>query len=119
MKTLIFGCLIAFASTNAYAANIIHPLDFTPSEANKAQVIAYIEAGVKKTYSELGMDDPVTLRMMEGEHLKAFKELTSAKNRDLLDSVIATYCDIGMCDYSTINMMYNEQLKASTKSLDW
>ena len=59
------------------------------------------------------------LRMMEKEELNSFKELTSVKNRPLLDSVIATYCEIGMCNYSTILMMYNEEKSASNKSLQW
>lgn len=65
------------------------------------------------------MDDPLTLRMMEEEHLSAFKQLTQAKDRKLLDRVMAQYCGIGMCDYLTINMMYDEQLKASKKDLKW
>jgi len=97
----------------------IHPLDFSGSESEKAQVISYIKRQVKETYSKIGMDDPMTLRMMERENLNAFKELIRAKNRSILDDVISTYCGIGMCDYNTINMMYNEQMKANNQSLNW
>lgn len=65
------------------------------------------------------MDNPSTLRIMEKEELKCFKELTKAKNRKLLDRVIRTYCEIGMCNYSTILMMYKEELKASSEELEW
>ena len=65
------------------------------------------------------MDNPSTLRMMEKEELKCFKELTKVKNRKLLDRVINTYCKLGMCNYNTILMMYKEESKASTEELEW
>jgi len=80
---------------------------------------AYIKDNVKEQYSKIGMGDPSTLRMMENEELKSFKELTQVKNRKLLDSVIRQYCGIGMCNYNTILMMYNEQNKASKENLKW
>jgi hypothetical protein len=102
-----------------FADGLIHPLDFKGSEVEKERVIKFIEENVKETYTALGMGDATTLRMMEKEELKCFKELTSVQNRELLDQVISTYCSIGMCNYSTILMMYNEELKASSESLSW
>lgn len=113
---LIATLLLSFS---AIAAGIIHPLDFRGTEAEKNKVIAQIKEGVKKRYTEIGMGDPATLRMMEKEELASFKELTTVKNRKLLDSVIRQYCNIGMCDYGTILMMYNEQDKASKEQLTW
>lgn len=103
----------------AQSSGFIHPLDYKDTESNRAKVIEYIKWNVKKTYSEIGMDNPTTLRMMEKEELKCFKELTKANNRKLLDRVINTYSEIGMCNYNTILMMYNEELKASSEELEW
>ena len=103
----------------AQSSGFIHPLEYKDTEANRAKVIEYIKSNVKKTYSEIGMDNPSTLRMMEKEELRCFKELTKVINRKLLDRVINTYCEIGMCNYNTILMMYNEELKASSEELEW
>ncbi|MDV6328307.1 hypothetical protein Q5L94_09555 [Idiomarina sp. Sol25] len=102
-----------------YASDLIHPLDFNGTESEKSKVIAQIKANVKRTYTEIGMGDPLTLRMMEKEELASFKNLTKVKDRRLLDSVIRQYCDIGMCNYNTILMMYNEQSRASKEELSW
>lgn len=110
---------ILFFPSIVFSAQFFHPLDFKGGAAEKKQVISYIEDNVKATYTNIGMGDPATLRMMENEELNAFKELRKADNRKLLDSVIKTYCNIGMCNYSTILMMYNEQVNASKKSLSW
>ena len=99
--------------------DFIHPLDFTGTDEEKLAVVAFIQEYVKETYSAIGMDSPSTLRMMEGEELKSFKELTKTKNRKLLDDVIETYSSIGMGSYSTIFMMYKEELKASQEELSW
>lgn len=101
------------------AGDIIHPMDFTGSENEKSQVISFIKATVQDTYSAIGMDDPLTLRTMEQEELKSFKQLTKVKNRVLLDNVIEQYCGIGMCNYNAILMMYKEQSKAAEKELKW
>jgi hypothetical protein len=65
------------------------------------------------------MSDPSTLRMMEKENLKAFKELIKVNNKSLLQNVIKTYCSIGMCNYTTILMMYKQQSKDSKETLKW
>lgn len=119
MKRIGIIIALLFTTTFTFAANFIHPLDFKDTEQDRQKVIKYIEEVVKKTYSEIGMDDPATLRMMEKEHLECFKKLTKVTDRALLDQVIKTYCDIGMCDYSTIWMMYQEQSKASKEKLSW
>lgn len=119
MKKLILLLSILLFASNLFAQSFISPIGFIPNEVNKQKVILYIKKQVKDDYSAIGMDDPSTLRMMEQENLKAFKELTKASNTSLLKDVIKTYCDIGMCNYSTISMMYNEQSKASQKTLKW
>ena len=111
--------ILPILSSTCIASGFIHPLDFNGTEAEKAAVISYIQSNVKETYSKIGMDDPVTLRMMEKKELNAFKQLTKATNRNLLDDVIQRYCAIGMCNYTTILMMYNKQLKASSEKLKW
>lgn len=119
MKNYILAPLLFLLSTGVYSAKLIHPLDFDGTEAQKEKVIAYIENNVKETYSKIGMDNPSTLRMMEAEELKSFKQLTKIQNRQLLDGVIDKYCGIGMCGYNTFLMMYNEENKASKKTLEW
>jgi len=117
MKTLAFLLFPSFMFSQSY----ISPIGFEMNDYNKNRVIAFIKSDVKKTYSEIGMDDPYTLRMMEQENLNAFKELLSIrfKNINLLKQVESTYCGIGMCNYNTILMMYKEQLKAASKELEW
>jgi hypothetical protein len=111
--------LVAFGVVTSYAEGFIHPLDFTGTKNEKAEVISFIEKDVKETYTSIGMGSSTTLRMMETENLSCFKQLTKVENRKLLDQVISTYCEIGMCNYSTILMMYNEELKASKETLTW
>ncbi|MFD2178971.1 hypothetical protein [Veronia pacifica] len=115
----IFFLLVTLLSFKAAAQGLIHPLDFKGTEENKSEVIAQIKARVKKTYTEIGMGDPLTLRLMEKEELNSFKKLTKAKNRQMLDQVINQYCSIGMCNYNTIQTMYAEQMKASNDELTW
>jgi len=74
--TLIFSVL----TSNSFASGFIHPLDFSGTEPDKSAVISYIQSNVKATYSKIGMGDPSTLRMMENEELKAFKQLTRVTN---------------------------------------
>ncbi|MBV6511076.1 MAG: hypothetical protein FMNOHCHN_00555 [Ignavibacteriaceae bacterium] len=116
-----FLILMFLLSLNILAQSygFVHPLEYQDNEINRTKVIEYIKSNVKKTYSQIGMDNPSTLRMMEKEELKCFKELTKVNNRKLLDRIIKTYCDIGMCSYNTILMMYNEELKASSEELKW
>ena len=99
--------------------SFVSPINFVNNKINQKKVISYIQKDVKQTYSAIGMDDPATLRMMEKENLKAFKELIEVKNTSLLKKVIKTYCEIGMCNYSTILMMYKEQNKADNEILEW
>ncbi|MGJ8638252.1 MAG: hypothetical protein ACSHYA_02570 [Opitutaceae bacterium] len=119
MKKLLLFLITALFCSSAIASDFIHPLDFRGTEREKKEVIAYIKQHVKETYSAVGMDDPMTLRMMEKDELKCFKELTKIKDRKLLDAVIKQYSAVGMDAYNTILMMYNEQKKASGESLEW
>lgn len=121
MKKLLFFTFL-FCSSNAFG-DFIHPMDFDGSEAQKKRVIQIIKDRVRKDYCESGLDmcQETTLRMMENENLKAFKQATKAKNRSIMDRVIKDYCYSGldMCNYSTIYMMYQENLNASQQSLKW
>lgn len=117
MKKVIFTLYAIIISLNA--SDFVHPLDFKGSKAEKDKVMQFIVKGVKEAYTQIGMGDPSTLRMMEKQELSSFKKLTKIKNRQLLDSVITQYCNIGMCNYNTIQMMYDEQNKASKEKLSW
>ena len=117
MKRILY--LFLFLPLVSFSQQYVSPVGFKVNETNQNRVLNYIKYEVKKSYSAIGMDDPSTLRMMEKENLKAFKELLKAKNINLLKSVEKSYCDIGMCNYNTILMMYKEQSKAATESLKW
>ena len=109
----------------SFAANagFIHPLDFDGSEAQKQEVINFIQTKVKADYcdGQLDMCQPTTLRMMEQQNLTAFKKLTQANDRKVMDRVIEDYCDGGvdMCTYTTIEMMYQQNVKANNQKLTW
>lgn len=119
MKKYILLVISLLFVTNLFAQSFVSPINFVENEINKQMVISFIKKQVKDDYTAIGMSDPSTLRMMEAENLKAFKELIKVTNTALLKQVIKTYCDIGMCNYSTILMMYKEQYKASKKTLEW
>jgi len=116
---LISICLVPTLSF----AKFINPLEFDGSDAQKQEVIQYIKDRVKAVYcdGQLNMCQETTLRMMEQENLKAFKEASQAKDKKIMESVINTYCNgsLNMCDYTTINMMYNQNHKASKEELQW
>lgn len=105
------------------AASFIHPYGFKETPENKAAVINYIKEKVKDQYCNSGIDmcDSITLRMMEKQNLNAFKKLTKAPNKEILDRVIKDYCNSGldMCDYITIKMMYDQNQKAANEELEW
>lgn len=119
MKKILLLLLFIVISFNSFSQSFVSPIDFNPTEENINNVVQFIQHDVKVTYEVIGMDDPSTLRMMEKENLKAFKELIKISNTTLLRNVIETYCDIGMCNYTTILMMYKEQNKASKQKLKW
>jgi hypothetical protein len=119
MRIIIVFLIAILFPLCSTATDLIHPLDFKGAQKERAEVIEQIKVSVNQTYSQIGMDDPATLRMMEKEELNSFKKLTKVENRKLLDRVIQQYCNIGMCNYNTILMMYNEQNKASKEELSW
>lgn len=116
-------CLAFFLASGSSYAGFVHPLDFDGSETKKQEVIKYIKDRVKADYcdGQLDMCQPTTLRMMENENLNAFKKLTEAKDRTVLDGVIKDYCKSGldMCNYSNLEMMYQENVKANGEELTW
>jgi hypothetical protein len=113
---LLAGICIA---QSIVAQSFVSPIGFVQTEANQQKVIRFIESQVKRDMSAIGMNDPMTLRMMEQENLDAFKELIRVSNTAMLRQVIETYCEIGMCNYATIWMMYQEQRDASQQNLKW
>lgn len=121
MKKLLL-LVSLFFSVNTFS-DFIHPMDFNGSEAQKNRVIEIIKSRVRKDYCNSGLDmcQSKTLRMMEAEYLKAFKNASQASDRRIMDRVINDYCNSGldMCNYSNIFMMYEQNLKASNSSLNW
>lgn len=118
-KGILVSALLVFFSSILFAQSFVSPIAFVENESNRQKVISFIKEQVKQEYTEIGLGDPSTLRMMEQENLKAFKELIKVTNTSLLRDVIKTYCEIGMCNYTTILMMYKEQNKASKETLEW
>lgn len=113
---------IALFSANVAAATFVHPLDFDNSTSQRQQVVDYIKSIVHDEYcGKMDMCTPSTLRMMEQSNLKAFKQLTTAKNRKLMDRMIRDYCrsSLRVCSYTTIKMMYAHNLSASKQKLEW
>ena len=102
-------------------AGFIHPLKFDGSKAQKQEVIEYITSRVKHDYcGTVDMCQEIMLRMMEKENLDAFKRLTKATNKPILDRAIHDYCGtVNMCTYQMIEMMYNQNLEAAQEKLDW
>lgn len=119
---IVLGLTFLLSSFTA-SAGFIHPMDFDNSESQQKEVIDHIKGKVKADYCEGAIDmcQESMLRMMEKQNLSAFKKLTQATNRKILDQVISDYCrsDINMCNYDIINMMYNQNLKASHEELSW
>jgi len=111
-----------FAPTMAIATTLpFHPMDFDGSEAQKTQVIEFITNVTKTQYcTNLNMCQDVTLRRMERANLDAFKKLTEAQNRKILDQVIDAYCTrLGSCNFIILERMYRHNLQASQKKLTW
>ncbi|VFQ44781.1 hypothetical protein [Desulfoluna butyratoxydans] len=119
MKRVLFVIFVFIMPLACSAAEFIHPASFSGSEKEKKQVIEYIKENVNREYSAIGMGNPSTLRMMENQELKSFKQLTKVTDASLLDRVIDQYCGIGMCNYQTLLMMYNQEKKAASQSLTW
>lgn len=111
--------IFLLVSSLAFGASFVDPGAFKGSASEKEQVVAWIKYNIKEEYSAIGMDDAMTLRMMETEDLNAFKELTQVDDKELLKRVIKDYTSIGMDTYNVIWMMYQEQKKASNKTLSW
>ena len=119
MKKVFLSIALMVLTSSLFSQSFVSPINFVSNETNKQKVIAFIKSSVKAEYTKIGMGDPATLRMMENENLKAFKELVKVSDKKLLQSIIDTYCEIGMCNYTTFIMMYNEQFKAKNQSLEW
>lgn len=119
MNKVVF--LIAILLSPVAFAGFVHPLDFDGSDEQKKEVIQYIQNRVKKEYcGVVDMCQDTMLRMMEEKNLTAFKYLTAAQNRDVLDYVIKAYCStVDMCNYQMLRMMYDQNLQASKRKLEW
>ncbi len=56
------------------AQSFVSPIGFVQTEANQQNVIRFIESQVKRDMSAIGMNDPMTLRMMEQEKRDASQQ---------------------------------------------
>lgn len=118
-KYMVFFMLLFSGMANAAFVN---PMDFDGSDTQKQEVIKYIQDRVKHEYCDSGIDmcQETILRSMEQQNLSAFKELTNAKDKKIMDNVIHTYCgSVDMCNYVIIRGMYNQNLSASKEQLEW
>lgn len=123
VKALKCLCAVAlFAPAIAFAAKFpVRPMVFDGSESQKAKVVEFITKNVYDQYcTRVDMCQESTLRRLERKELEAFKALTHAENRKILDQVISDYCDkIDMCTFTTIKRMYDKNLSASQQKLTW
>ena len=123
IKTILKSILMLSACVAVDAAEFVHPMDFDGSTAQKDKVIEYIRTETRQRYctGELAMCKPATLRLMERSNLQAFKRLTQAKDRKLLDKLITDYCNgrRHMCTYNTLKLMYANNIKAKHEKLTW
>lgn len=111
-----------FVPALAFATELpVHPMDFDGSEAQKTMVINYITKNVYKQYcTGINMCQESMLRRMEEKDLDAFKSLTKAENRKILDQAITDHCiTLDMCSFSMIKRMYEKNLAASKQKLSW
>lgn len=116
-----FSVLLLSLSALPVNAEFINPSKFDGSEAQKKEVISYIQERVRIDYCEKNdMCQEVIIKMMERENLNSFKKLTKAKDVDVLNRAIYDYCDtVDMCSYQIIEMMYNQNLKAKNEKISW
>jgi hypothetical protein len=119
MKKLSALLILFLVATNSFSQSFVSPIGFVETDANKAAVIAFIKKQVYDDCTKIGMNDPSTLKVMQEENLKSFKQLTGIANTNLLSKVIKQVCDIGMCSYQTILVMYQQQEKDSKEDLKW
>jgi hypothetical protein len=68
---LLAGICIA---QSIVAQSFVSPIGFVQTEANQQKVIRFIESQVKRDMSAIGMNDPMTLRMMEQEKRDASQQ---------------------------------------------
>lgn len=97
----------------------IHPLDFNGSKGEKDKVISYIEELVENQMALIGMESNVVSREMEEAELVAFKKLTKAKDRKLLNNLISQLRYTGNISYIVLEQMYDYEISASDKKLEW
>lgn len=118
LRSLFFAalCVPALASAGQIP---IHPMDFDGSAEQKTVVIGYITKNVYSQYcTDRNMCQESMLRRMEQKDLDAFKLLTKAENRKVLDQAISDYCvSLDMCSFSMIQRMYEKNLSASKQKL--
>ena len=120
MKIILFVFLAFLAEQSL--AGFVHPMDFDGSKQHQLDVVAGIRKQVALTYCDTADTcQPTLLRMMERAELDAFKSLTKAGNRKLMDQMIRNYCDghLGSCSYSIVWIMYKANLRASKQSLSF
>lgn len=100
-------------------SEFVHPLDFRDTPEQRRVVLQYIVSSVEEQCMKLGIEDLATRRAVEEGELEAFKTLTQATSRQILDRVIAECHRLDIYDYATILAVYEGELEASRKSLEW
>lgn len=119
MKHRLVLMIVGLVMLQGKAFAYVHPLDFDP-KTQKHIVIKQIQKDTRNLIC--GFTESCThslLRMFEKKELDAFKLLTTAKNRKIMDNLFNLYCTRSECSYSLIWTMYQKEVSSSKKSLQW
>ena len=120
IKVAVIATLLICAEQSSFAqGEFIHPLDFRDTPEQRERVLQYIVSSVEQQCTELGIADFATRRAVEEGELEAFKTLTQARNRVILNRVINECLRLGISDYATILAVYEKEVDASEESLKW
>lgn len=129
MFLLIITCFnLGYSQTNMLSnplnlkptkTEFIHPLDFNGSSKEKDNVIEYIEELVENQMALIDMKSNVVTREMEEAELTSFKNLTKAKDRELLDTLIEQLNFTGNMSYIVLEQMYNYEIASKDEKLEW
>lgn len=100
-------------------SEFINPMDFNGTDKEKEYIIEFIKEHTKKSLDLIGMDSDILKREMEQQQLNSFKELTKAKDREVMENCIKNLKMIGNYDYTLLKASYDQEMSAKDKKLEW
>lgn len=88
-------------------SEFINPMNFNGTDEEKEQVIEFIKENAKKSLELIEMDSNILKREMEQQQLDSFKELTEAKDREVMEYCIKNLKMIENLDYTLLKGSYD------------